>query len=127
MNVKVTRQLILLLLVLSALSGCDMIKYKKIIAATEIQTVDLKTIEDGNYEGFFDAFVLNAKVSIEIKNHKIINLELVEHKYDKFSGKPMIQKVLEKQSLEVDMITGATNSCKTVLKAIEIALNKEKT
>jgi len=118
---------ITLLLMLILLSGCALIKYKKKIAATEIQTIDLKTIEDGIYEGFYDTYLINAKVSVEIEDHKIVNIKLVEHKYDRASGEPMIQSVLDKQSLEVDMITGATNSCKTVLKAIEIALNKEKT
>jgi len=118
---------ITLLLVLILLSGCALIKYKKKIAATEIQTIDLKTIEDGIYEGFYDTYLINAKVSVEIEDHKIVNIKLVEHKHDRASGEPMIQRVLNKQSLEVDMITGATNSCKTVLKAIEIALNKEKT
>ena len=65
-------------------------------------------------------------MSVEVKDHKIVNLELVEHKYDRFSGKAMIKRVLDKQYLEVDIITGATNSCKTVLKAIEIALNNGK-
>ncbi len=126
MRGRVSKLSITLLLVLILLSGCALVKYKKKIAATEIQTVNLKAIEDGVYEGFYDVYLINARVSVEIKDHKIINLELVEHKHDRFSGEAMIQKVLDKQSLEVDIITGATNSCKTVLKAIEIALNNGK-
>ena len=126
MKARVFRPFILLLIILIILSGCAVMKYKKKIASTEIQTVNLKTIEDGVYEGFYDVYLIDAKVSVEVKNHKIINLELVEHKHDRFSGEAMIQRVLDKQSLEVDIITGATNSCKTVLKAIEIALSKGK-
>ena len=126
MKGRVFRPFILLLIILIILSGCAVMKYKKKIASTEIQTVNLKTIEDGVYEGFYDVYLIDAKVSVEVKNHKIINLELVEHKHDRFSGEAMIQRVLDKQSLEVDIITGATNSCKTVLKAIEIALSKGK-
>ena len=112
--------------VLIILSGCTVMKYKKKIAATEIMPVNLQTIEDGVYEGFYDVYLINAKVSVEVKNHKIINLELVEHKYGRFSGEPMIQRVLDEQSLKIDAITGATNSSKTILKAIEIALIKAK-
>ena len=126
MKRRVFKLAMLLLIVLIHLSGCTLVKYKKKIASTEIQTINLKTIEDGVYEGFYDVYLINAKVSVEVKDHKIISLELVEHKHDRFSGEAMIQKVLEKQSLEVDIITGATNSCKTVLKAIEIALNSDK-
>ena len=126
MRGRVSKLSITLLLVLILLSGCALVKYKKKIAATEIQAVNLKTIEDGVYEGFYDVHLINAKVRVEIEEHKIINLELVEHKYDRIPGEPMIKKVLDKQSLEVDIITGATNSCKAVLKAIEIALNNGK-
>ncbi|MCP3923138.1 MAG: FMN-binding protein [Desulfobacterales bacterium] len=108
------------------LSGCTLAKYKDKIAATEIKTIDLKDIKDGEYEGFYDVYYLNAKVVVRVENNRIISIKLVEHKYDRHSGKPMIQKVIDKQSLEVDTITGATNSCKTVLKAIEIALKKGK-
>ena len=126
MRKRVFKNGIVLMIVLILLSGCALVKYKKKIAATEIHPIDLKTLEDGVYEGFYDVHLINAKVRVEIEEHKIINLELVEHKYDRIPGEPMIQKVLDKQSLEVDIITGATNSCKTVLKAIEIALNSEK-
>ena len=109
---------------LIVLSGCAVVKYKKKIASTKIQTINLKTIEDGVYEGFYDVYLINARVIVEVDSNKIVSIELVEHKHDRFSGEPMIQRVLDEQSLEVDIITGATNSCKTVLKAIEIALSK---
>ena len=118
--------IVIFISILVLLSGCALVKYKKKIAATEIQTIDLKTIEEGVYEGFYDVYMINARVMVEVDSNKIVSIELVEHKYDKFSGEPMIQRILDKQSLEVDVITGATNSSKTVLKAIEIALSKGK-
>ena len=119
-----TKKVLLIALILIVLSGCALVKYKKKIASTEIQTINLKAIEDGVYEGFYDVYLINARVIVEVDSNKIVRIELVEHKHDKFSGEPMIQKVLNEQSLEIDIITGATNSCKTVLKAIEIALSK---
>ena len=105
-------------------SGCALYKYKDKIAATEIKSVNLENIKDGEYEGFYDVYYLNAKVSVKVEKSRIISIKLLEHKYDRHSGKPMIKKVIETQSLKVDTLTGATNSCKTVLKAIEIALKK---
>ncbi len=118
--------IVIFVLTFIVLSGCAAVKYKMKIASTKIQTIDLKTIEDGIYEGFYDVYLINARVIVEVDSNKIVSIKLVEHMYDRFSGKPMIQRVLDEQSLEVDIITGATNSCKTVLKATEIALSKGK-
>ncbi|WP_186441166.1 FMN-binding protein [Desulfamplus magnetovallimortis] len=101
-------------------------KYKKKIASTEIEKINLESIKDGEYEGFYDVYYLNARVAVKVEDNKIVSIELIEHKYDRYSGEPMIQQVLDNQSLDVDAISGATNSCKTVLKAIEIALSKGK-
>ena len=101
-------------------------KYKKKIAATTINNINLGEIKNGKYEGFYDVYLINARVILKVESNKIVSIELIEHKYDRYSGEPMIQKVIDKQSLEVDAISGATNSSKTVLKAIEIALSKGK-
>lgn len=109
-----------------ALTGCTLSKYKTKIASTEINTINLEGVKDGEYEGFYDVYYLNAKVVVKVESNKIVNIKLVEHKYDRHSGEPMIKKVIDNQSLKVDTISGATNSCKTVLKAIEIAISKGK-
>lgn len=110
-----------------ALSGCTVMQYKKEISSTSIEAIDLNRVADGKYEGFYDVYYLNARVEVSVQNHHIVDIRLVEHKHDKHSGEPMIQKVIDAQSLDVDTISGATNSCKTVLKAIEIALSKGET
>lgn len=107
---------------MSSLSGCALIRYKEKIAATEINAINLQSVKDGEYEGFYDVEYINARVFVKVENHKIIDIQLIEHKRGHYSGEPMIQKVLDSQSLKVDAISGATNSCKTVLKAVEIAL-----
>ena len=110
--------------VFMALSGCALTKYKKKIASTEINSINLERIKDGEYEGFYDVYLINARVIVKVESNKIVSIKLIEHKHDRHSGEPMIQKVIDNQSLEIDAISGATNSCKTVLKAIEIALSK---
>ncbi|SLM32353.1 conserved exported hypothetical protein [Desulfamplus magnetovallimortis] len=125
-KVLLTGWIIFCVSVFIALSGCSLMKYKKKIASTEIEKINLESIKDGEYEGFYDVYYLNARVAVKVEDNKIVSIELIEHKYDRYSGEPMIQQVLDNQSLDVDAISGATNSCKTVLKAIEIALSKGK-
>ena len=112
--------------ILTMVSGCALIRYKHKIASTQINSVNLETIKDGEYEGFYDVEYISAKVVVKVEDHKMVDIQLIEHKHDRYSGEPMVQKVIDAQSLEVDAISGATNSCKTILKAIEIALTKGK-
>ncbi|MBC2456687.1 FMN-binding protein [Clostridium beijerinckii] len=97
--------------------------YQKTIKELTINNVDLSKIPDGKYIGSYDVNLISAKVSVTVKNHKIENIDLLEHKTDR--GKPaevIPDMVVKAQSLQVDTISGATNSSKTILKAIENAL-----
>ncbi|AJH00799.1 FMN-binding protein [Clostridium beijerinckii] len=97
--------------------------YQKTIKELTINNVDLSKIPDGKYIGSYDVNLISAKVSVTVKNHKIENIDLLEHKTDR--GKPaevIPDMVVKAQSLQVDTVSGATNSSKTILKAIENAL-----
>jgi uncharacterized protein with FMN-binding domain len=98
-------------------------KYKKIVKGLEIGNVNLSKVSDGTYTGYCDAVYVAAKVSITVKNHKIADIILLSHKNDGGKLAEVIPgKVLKAQSLEVDTISGATNSSKVILKSIENAL-----
>ncbi|EKQ55470.1 MULTISPECIES: FMN-binding protein [unclassified Clostridium] len=101
----------------------SVINYKKAIKELTINRVDLSKISDGKYTGSYDISLISAKVSVTVKDHKIENIDLLEHKNER--GKPaevIPSMVVKAQSLQVDTISGATNSSKTILKAIENAL-----
>ena len=89
----------------------------------EIGMVDLNTVADGEYIGVCQNKILFAVVNVEIQNHKIIGIEVVEHKASYMEQAEQIAgAVCSEQSLEVDAISGATLTSDTVLKAIENAL-----
>lgn len=91
--------------------------------ALDIGTVDLNTIADGEYIGVCQNKILFAVVKVEIQDHKIIGIEIVEHKASYMEQANQIAgAVCSEQSLEVDAISGATFTSDTVLKAIENAL-----
>ena len=99
--------------------------YKQKVNNIIIQEVNLDNKKDGKYIGEFDADVISAKVEVEVKDKKISNINLIEHKTDRGAPAEVIpQKVVDAQSLKVDAISGATNSSKVILKAIENALTK---
>jgi uncharacterized protein with FMN-binding domain len=102
-------------------------KYKNAIKAISTRDVNLSKISDGTYLGSYDAFRIEADVSVTVSNNKITDIKLLRHKNERGQRAEVIpQRVLEAQSLEVDAVSGATNSSKVILKAIENALEKRK-
>lgn len=88
-----------------------------------VGTVDLGTLEDGKYIGVCQNKLLFAVVQVEVKDHEIMGIEVIEHKASYMEQAEQIARaVSSSQSLEVDAITGATLTSDTVLKAIENAL-----
>lgn len=89
----------------------------------EVTDIDLSLIADGTYPGEYSAMPVSAKVSVTIKDHRITNIDLLEHNNGQGSGAEVIPSiVVDKQTLQIDTISGATYSSKVILKAIENAL-----
>lgn len=101
--------------------------YQREVRALKIDNIDLSKISDGEYVGSCNVDFISTKVVVTVKDHKIENINIMEHKNGK--GKPaeiITDKVVEAQSLQVDTVSGATNSSKVILKAIENALESSK-
>lgn len=102
-------------------------KYKDAVKAITISNVDLSKIPDGTYSGSYDAMRIAADVSVTVSNHKITDIKLLRHKNERGQKAEVIpQRVVASQSLKVDAVSGATNSSKVILKAIENALEQRK-
>ena len=100
----------------------DTTRYRRIISEIEIRSPDLTLIQDGVYFGSFDAILISADVEVTVIDHKITEIVL-DHKNDRgASAEVIIDDVIMQQSLKIDTISGATNSSKVILKAVENAL-----
>jgi uncharacterized protein with FMN-binding domain len=90
----------------------------------KVQNVDLSKMPDGIYSGSYNVFPVTADVRVIVKNHKIAEIELVKHTNGKGAAAEVIpERVVKAQSIEIDVVTGATYSSKVILKSIENALN----
>lgn len=99
--------------------------YKSIIKNINVRKIDLSKISDGTYLGSFDALEVGADVNVTVNNHKITDIKIVHHKNERGQKAEVIpERVISAQSLQVDTVSGATNSSKVILKAIEVALEK---
>jgi len=61
---------------------------------------------------------------VTIQNHKITDIKIVEHSCSPIGKKAekIIDRIIENQNLDVDAVSCATVSSKTIIKAVEIAL-----
>lgn len=86
---------------------------------------DLAQIADGTYPGSCDNGLIKVRVEVLVKNHAIVEVRLLEHDNGLGSAAETITNtVVQRQSVEVDAISGATISSKTILKAVENALSE---
>lgn len=116
-----------IVLVFAGKYALDMMYYKEAMSILTIGEVDLSRVNDGTYIGSYDARIISATVSVTVKNGKITDIKLMEHKYDRgLPAEAVVDKILKEQSLDVDVVSGSTNSSKAILKAVENALNSGK-
>lgn len=97
--------------------------YKKAVRETTFTNIDISDVPDGVYVGEHDVSVIYAKVEVTVKNGEITNINILEHRNER--GKPaeaVINKIVEEQKIDVDAVSGATNSSTVIKKAVENAL-----
>lgn len=95
------------------------------VSGSTIENVDLSKLKDGAYTGSCNAFPVAAEVKVTIDKHTITGIELIKHSNGQGTAAEIIpSQVVKAQSLEVDIVSGATYSSIVILKAIEDALVK---
>jgi len=93
------------------------------LSTIPIQTIDLTSIEDGVYSGEYKTTVVTAVVTVEVDNHEITSITIIEHHNGQGSdAETIVDSIISAQSLQVDAIAGATYSSKVILLAVENAL-----
>lgn len=97
----------------------------KVLSENPVIPFDISLVEDGVYRDLFDAKIVSAEVEVEVESGRITDIRLLKHNHGKgYGAEAILPVVLKAQSLDVDVITGATGSCQVVLKAIELALRQ---
>jgi uncharacterized protein with FMN-binding domain len=126
---RIFKLIILIVLVMFVfIAGFTVITQNKLNKLVEmpISNVALETIDDGIYEGNYNVFPVTVKLNVTVKGHEITEILILEH-INGQGGKAeaIADQVIEKQSLQVDIVSGATYSSKVILKALENALLKD--
>jgi len=98
--------------------------YQKMIADTTYQNMDASLVPDGEYIGEYDTEFVYAKVCVTVKSGTIAAIDLLEHRNGR--GTPaerIIDDILAQQKIDVDAVSGATNSSIVIKKAVDNALS----
>jgi uncharacterized protein with FMN-binding domain len=107
----------LLVCVVIALSSC--VNLSSIV----VTMPDLTAIEDGSYTGQYTVGPVFAKVSVGVAAGRITSFTILEHRTGKGQAAEVLaSRVVEKQTLDLDAVSGATYSSKAILKAGQAAL-----
>lgn len=99
--------------------------YKQAVKETSFDKIDISDVSDGIYIGEYDVNFIYAKVEVTIQNKEITDISILEHKNERGkSAENIIKKILDEQIIDVDTISGATNSSIVIKKAVENAIKK---
>ncbi|WP_139650656.1 FMN-binding protein [Raoultibacter phocaeensis] len=99
------------------------VNYQNTVTSLIIETPPLESVAAGTYVGSFDADIIGATVSVSVENGRITEIELLEHKTERGQAAEAItDAIVEAQRIDIDTISGATNSSKVIQKAVENAL-----
>lgn len=99
--------------------------YHKKLKAAPLKEVDLSKVKDGTYNGSWDIKMWTAPVEVVVLDHKIKSIKITREQYKMpESENELLNRIIQKQSINVDAIAGATITTKAILKSTEIALEK---
>ena len=124
---KIISVIILLFLLICLICGAVYLKnvadYKRAIGETAFDEIDIADVSDGIYIGEYDVNFIYAKVEVTVEDGEIVSINILEHRHERGkAAEKVIEKIIEEQKIDVDAVSGATNSSTVIKKAVENAL-----
>lgn len=89
--------------------------------------IELSSVNDGIYEGEYKAGRFSNSIQVKVENNKITKINILDDVVfaKKEVSDKLFEKVINKQGIDVDVISGATVTSKSYLKTIENALKNK--
>jgi uncharacterized protein with FMN-binding domain len=88
--------------------------------------IDPALLKDGISEGSFRGGPNQAVVRVSIAAGKISSIKVVEHQAwrGRKAEAPIVERIIAAQSTAVDAVSGATNSSRVIMNAVQNAVEK---
>lgn len=117
----------LLLTVLCLLGSCSAISKMEETKSLTITTPNYARLADGTYRGAYEGGLVVAEVAVTIADGRIESVNLVKHDHGRGGeAEKIVDHIVAAQSLDIEVVSGATVSSKAILKATEHALQSGK-
>lgn len=122
---------VLLILLAAALflllaGGVAMGAVLRAVQTISVSTPDLRSIPNGDYMGEYSIAPVSVKVKVSICNCQISDIAILQHENGLGSkAERIVSDIVREQSLDVDVVSGATVSSKCILKAVESAIGEQ--
>lgn len=115
--------IVLIVLIPTAVYLKSVADYQNAVKTTTVGEVDLSDLSDGVYVGEYDVNFIYAKVEVTVQNGKMEDISILEHKQERGKvAEAVVTKMVAEQKIDVDAVSGATNSSTVIKKAVENAL-----
>ena len=120
---KVALFAVMLLLLIDLVWGIIYLKsvadYKQAVKETTFEDINISDIPDGVYVGEYDVDFIYAKVEVTVQNGEITNINILEHRHERGKTAEVItDSIVDEQKIDVDAISGATNSSTVIKKRL---------
>ena len=119
--------LFLIVLIYTAVYLKNVADYKRAVKETTFSNLDISNVLNGVYIGEYDVNFIYAKVEVTVQNGEITNINILEYRHERGKTAEVItDSIVDEQKIDVDAISGATNSSTVIKKAVENALKSRK-
>ncbi len=108
------------------LFACDTEEARR-VREMPIADVDLSALPDSVYHGEFVYANFTYAVRTTVRNHRIEKIDILQNRDSRYARKAagIIPRIVERQTPNVDAVSGATTTSKALMKAVENSLTGE--
>lgn len=118
---------VLLSIVLIGVIGFKVWSTKIVKEAMELEdvSIDVSKVKDGIYEGHSELGPVIVKVKVTVEKGKMIEVEILNHQNGLGqAANAIVDEMVDKNTYDVDAVSGATVSSEVIINAVNDALQK---
>lgn len=113
----------IIIAVISLVSRSVSREFDAYLQEVTIENPDLSEVPDGIYAGEVNTPIIQVSLNVHVKDHAITQIDLLRHRNGKGEeGEKVIDRILDKQRIDVDTVSGATYSSIVIQDAVQRAL-----